>query len=182
MKRFIRICQQWLDRLCDWLNNLCDKLCGQAAAHMERKEIEQHSFREYALEDQLNNVRLDNKYLQLQLTKTRADLYELQRKPQGLRDVVFKILLLPNEELRESSPFSVRRPESGPSWGTVTGFCCLGGCDMDVYPFPSERDALLFAALLKAVGYQPPHNAACPECYQKYMSEQLQGGIDTYVQ
>ena len=33
----------------------------------------------------------------------------------------------------------------------MTSFCCLGGCDMDVYPFPSERDALLFAALLAAV-------------------------------
>ena len=69
-----------------------------------------------------------------------------------------------------------------PGWEAVTSFCCLGGCDMDVYPFPSERDALLFAALLKAVGYQPPHNVACAECYQEYMSEQLEGGIDLYAE
>ena len=97
-----------------------------------------------------------------------------------MRDVVFKILLMPDEELGESTPFSVRQSESGPGWETVTGFCCLGGCDMDVYRFQSERDALLFAVLLKAVGYQPPHNIACAECYQEYMSEQLQGGIDSY--
>ena len=78
----------------------------------------------------------------------------------------FKILLMPDEELRESTSFSVRQSESGPGWETVTGFCCLGGCDMDVYRFQSERDALL----LKAVGYQPPHNIACAECYQEYMS------------
>ncbi len=88
-----------------------------------------------------------------------------------MRDVVFKILLMPDEELGESTPFSVRQSESGPGWETVTGFCCLGGCDMDVYRFQSERDALLFAVLLKAVGYQPPHNIACAECYQEYMSE-----------
>ena len=87
-----------------------------------------------------------------------------------MRDVVFKILLMPDEELGESTPFSVRQSESGPGWETVTGFCCLGGCDMDVYRFQSERDALLFAVLLKAVGYQPPHNIACAECYQEYMS------------
>lgn len=78
-----------------------------------------------------------------------------------------------NEELRKASRFSVRRSESSPGWETVTSFCCLGGCDMDVYSFPSERDALLFAELLKAVGYQPPHNVACAECYQEYMSEQF---------
>jgi hypothetical protein len=78
---------------------------------------------------------------------------------------------MPDEELGESTPFSVRQSESGPGWETVTGFCCLGGCDMDVYRFQSERDALLFAVLLKAVGYQPPHNIACAECYQEYMSE-----------
>lgn len=87
-----------------------------------------------------------------------------------------------NEELRKASRLSVRRSESGPGWEAVTSFCCLGGCDMDVYSFPSERDALLFAALLKAVGYQPPHNVACAECYQEYMSEQLEGGIDLYAE
>ena len=48
-----------------------------------------------------------------------------------------------NEELRKASRLSVRRSESVPGWEAVTSFCCLGGCDMDVYPFPSERDALL---------------------------------------
>ena len=93
-----------------------------------------------------------------------------------LRDTISAILLMPNEKLREISRFPVRK------WKTVTSFCCLGGCDMDVYSFPSERDALLFAALLKAVGYQPPHNVACAECYQEYMSEQLEGGIDLYAE
>lgn len=68
MKRFILICQQRL-------NHLYDKICDLIAAHMAKK---QHSYREFVLEDKLKKVRTDNKFLQLQLTKTRADLYEQQ--------------------------------------------------------------------------------------------------------
>lgn len=99
-----------------------------------------------------------------------------------LRDTISAIFLMPNEKLREISRFPVQKSESGEAWETVTGFCCLGGCDMDVYPFQSERDALLFAALLKEIGYQPPHNIACAECYQEFMSEQTEGGIDLYAE
>lgn len=175
MKRFILMCQQRL-------NHLYDKLCDRVAEYVERKEMEQHSFREFVLEDESRNVKLDNKYLQIQLTKTRADLYELQRRPQELRDVISGIFLMTNEKLREISRFPVRKSESGEGWETVTGFCCLGGCDMDVYSFQLERDALLFAALLKEIGYQPPHNIACAECYQEFMSEQTEGGIDLYAE
>ena len=97
-----------------------------------------------------------------------------------LRDKMSKVLQMTGAQLREISRFHVQEDESGAGWETVTGFCCLGGCDMDVYPFQSERDALLFSVLLNVVGYQPPHNIACAECYQEYISEQLQGGIDYY--
>lgn len=98
-----------------------------------------------------------------------------------LRDEMSKVLQMTDAQLREISRFRVQEDESGAGWETVTGFCCLGGCDMDVYSFQSERDALLFSVLLKAVGYQPPHNIACEECYQEYMSEQI-GGIDSYAE
>lgn len=171
MKQLFLTCRQWLDRL-------CDKICERIAAHMAK---EQHSYQEFVLEDKLKKVRTDKKFLQLQLTKTRADLYELQQWPQKLRDVISDALLMTEEQLKGVSGFSVRKSETGDGWETVTGFCCLGGCDMDVYPFQSERDALLFSVLLKAVGYQPPHNIACEKCYQEYMSEQI-GGIDSYAE
>ena len=98
-----------------------------------------------------------------------------------LRDEMSKVLQMTDAQLREISRFHVQEAETGDGWETVTGFCCLGGCDMDVYPFQSERDALLFSLLLKAVGYQPPHNIACEKCYQEYMSEQI-GGIDSYAE
>ena len=99
-----------------------------------------------------------------------------------LRDKIPKVLQMTDAQLREISRFRVQEDESGDSWETVTGFCCLGGCDMDVYPFQSERDALLFSVLLKAMGYQPPHNIACEKCYQEYMFEQTEGGIDIYAE
>jgi hypothetical protein len=99
-----------------------------------------------------------------------------------LKNTISRILLMTDEELQGVSRFPVWRSKSEPGWETVTGFCCLGGCDMDVYRFQTERDALLFAALLKMVGYQPPHNIACDECYQEYMSEQTEGGIDLYAE
>ena len=70
--------------------------------------------------------------------------------------------------LRREARFCVQRSETGTMWETVTTHCCLGGCDLDVYTFPTERDALLFAALLQAAGYRPPHNIACPACYAEY--------------
>lgn len=99
-----------------------------------------------------------------------------------LRDKISKVLQMTDAQLREISRFCVQEDGSGDGWETVTGFCCLGGCDMDVYPFQSERDALLFAALLKEIGYQPSHNIACAECYQEYMSEKTEGGIDLYAE
>lgn len=153
-----------------WLDHLCDKICERLAIHMAKK---QHSYQEFVLKNQLNKVRTNNKFLQLQLTKTRADLYELQQRPQKLRDVISEILLLTEEQLRTVSGFSVQKSKTGDNWETVTGFCCLGGCDMDVYPFQSERDALLFSVLLKEIGYQPPHNMACSSCYNEYMKDNL---------
>lgn len=90
-----------------------------------------------------------------------------------LRDEMSKVLQMTDAQLREISRFRVQEDESGAGWETVTGFCCLGGCDMDVYSFQSERDALLFSVLLKAVGYQSPHNIACPICYEEHMKDSL---------
>jgi len=90
-----------------------------------------------------------------------------------MRDKIYQVLCMPVEQLRKASRFSVQRTEDGAGWETVTGFCCLGGCDMDVYSFQSERDALLFSVLLKAVGYQPPHNIACADCYSEFLNDRL---------
>ncbi len=75
----------------------------------------------------------------------------------------------PLERLRSAARFPVR--ETGSSWIVAAGHCCLCGCDLDIHTFQSERDALLFACLLNAVGYEPPHNIACSPCHAEYMKD-----------
>ena len=129
----------------------------------------------FCLQRKLEEKQRDNRYLQFQLAQTRAEKYELERKPFDLRDAIAGILNKPEEQLRGSARFPVWKAESGTDWEVVTGHCCLGGCDMDVCSFQSERDALLFSCLLDAVGYHAPHNIACPACYAEYMKD-LTGG------
>ena len=81
------------------------------------------------------------------------------------------VLMKTDAQLRREARFCVQRSEDGMSWETVTEHRCLGGCDMGVYTFSTERDALLFAALLQAAGYRPPHNIACSACYAEYQKD-----------
>ncbi len=108
-------------------------------------------------------------YLQFQLAKVRADNYELERKPFELRETIAAIFNEPVERLRSAARFPVR--ETGSGWIVAAGHCCLCGCDLDIHAFQSERDALLFACLLNAVGYEPPHNIACSPCHAEYMKD-----------
>lgn len=125
----------------------------------------------FQLRQALEKNRRDVNYLKYQLTKTRADKFELEQKPTELRDIFAAILNEPDEQLRRAVRFHVRKVESGPGWEVVTDHCCLGGCDMNVRFFQSERDALLFARLLKAAGYQSPHNIACPACHKEHTKD-----------
>ncbi len=161
------------------MNHLLDIFFCDWADGLENPQL---SYQEYVFQNDMDSLRRDKKYLQMQLTKTRADLYELQQRPQELRDDIYHTLCMSDAQLREISRFPVQKSETGAGWETVTGFCCLGGCDMDVYPLQSERDALLFSVLLKLIGYQAPHNLACPACYAEYMSEKTEGGIEPYVE
>lgn len=131
--------------------------------------LERSTVEVYRLRQELEKKHRDINYLKFQLTKTRADKFELEQKPSELRDIIAAILNEPVEELRIAVRFPVREADSG--WEAVTDHCCLGGCDLNVYDFPSERDALLFARLLDVVGYRSPHNIACPACYEEHMKD-----------
>ncbi len=123
------------------------------------------------LREKLEEKQRDVNYLKFQLTQTRADKFELEQRPTELREVFAAILNEPLGQLRSAARFHVREADPGPGWEVVTDHCCLSGCDMNVRAFQSERDALLFARLLRAVGYQPPHNIACQTCYEEHMKD-----------
>lgn len=123
------------------------------------------------LRQELERKQRDIHYLEFQLAKTRADKFELEQRPVELRDTIAGILKESDEQLRSTARFQVRKAETASGWEVVTDHCCLGGCDLNIYAFPSERGALLFARLLDAVGCRPPHNIACPDCYAEYMKD-----------
>lgn len=125
----------------------------------------------YDLLEMLEKKQRDIRYLEFQLAKTRADQFELEQKPMELRDTIAGILKESDEQLRSTARFQVWRAETDSGWEVVTDHCCLGGCDLNSYTFSSERDALLFAQLLDMVGYHPPHNIACPACYEEHMKD-----------
>lgn len=111
--------------------------------------------------------------LKLQLAQAWADLPKLRQRASELPARFDAVLKKSDAQLRAELRFCVQISEDGASWEAVTEHCCLGGCDMDIYTFRSEREALLFAALLQADGYQPPHNIACPACYAEYRKDRI---------
>lgn len=123
------------------------------------------------LRERLEQKQQDLNYLKFQLAKARAEKLESEPQPAVLRDTIASVLNEPVEQLRSAARFQVQKAEAGPEWEVVTDHCCLGGCDLNVCTFPTERDALLFARLLDAAGYQPPHNVACPACYEEHMKD-----------
>lgn len=129
------------------------------------------SYRESLLRKKLEGKERDVKYLQFQLAKARADISELRQLRTSAAEVFAEVLSRNDEQLRKFPAHIVRETAEKTAWEVVTAHCCLGGCDLDAYTFPTERDARLYSALLKAVGYHTPNNRACPACYAEYMKD-----------
>lgn len=108
---------------------------------------------------------------QAQLIEARAEITALRRQKDDLRPSLARVLKKTDEELRASIRCAVQPAEDTREWEAVTEQCCLGGCDMGIYAFSTEREALLFSALLEAAGYRPDHNTACSSCYDEYIKD-----------
>lgn len=143
----------------EWKQSLGAVLCGFG----RRPDRGEDAFAQ-KLEERAQEIR----YLRLQLAQARADIPKPRPRESELPSMLGSVLEKTDAQLRQEVRFHVQRSEDGMSWETVTEHCCLGGCDLGVYTFSNERDALLFAALLQAAGYRPPHNIACPACYAEY--------------
>ena len=106
----------------------------------------------------------------------------LSRRLNNLSNAVWNIFCASDgtlESFLKDGAFSVRKEygeDDQPTgrWEVVTARCYLGGCDMDVVPFATQREASLFAAVLTSTGYRPSENRACSECYSEYM-EAMEG-------
>lgn len=154
-----------------WENRLREKyanFCRRIARNWNKDHA---TYREFVLAAQLQQAKDDVKFLRGELEKVRKSDTGFQRKLQGLREVFAEVLEKSDDQLRQDTRFDVQESGDGPGWEVVTAHCCLGGCDMDIYPFAQERDALIFAGLLTATDYKPTHNTACPTCYAEYMKD-----------
>lgn len=156
----------------DLLNQFFAWLYKISSAYMGRegKSIE-------ALKDELSHTKaiVDNR--QALLDKVQADNKLLKEEKRKLEDtirynpnILAKLLNKSDEELQEGLAFNVYQSE-GSEWEVTTAYCSLGGCDMDVYSFQTQREALLFAAFMTAMGLKPKTGTACPTCYAEYIKD-----------
>lgn len=154
-----------MDQFFAWLYNISSTHMGH-----EGKSIE-------TLKDELSHAKaiVDNR--QALLDKAQADNKLLKEEKRKLEDtiqynpdILAKLLNKSDEELCEGLIFNVYQSE-GVGWKVPTAYCSLGGCDMDIYSFPTQRDALLFAAFMTALGLKPQTGTACPTCYAEYIKD-----------
>lgn len=129
------------------------------------------SYDAWLLRKKLEEAERNIEFLQIEQSKTRADNHALRQKFSNLKESFADVLKTADALFRKKCRFDVRETEDGKAWEVVTGYCCLGGCDTDIYTFQTEHDALLFAALLAAIDYKAPHNTACSSCYADYMRD-----------
>lgn len=111
----------------------------------------------------------DIRFLRFQLTKLRAEKTELLHQADGLRDKFSALLNMTEGQLQDSAcRYDIWEAGREPGWFVATDHCVFCGCGLEIVPFHSKRDALLYAALLQTVGYRPKHNLSCPACYAEY--------------
>lgn len=101
------------------------------------------------------------------------DRAELMKRHGELKTALAEIFKMPDHALQGLASYPVQPTKDALAWETVTAQCCLGGCDMDIYTFLTEREALMFSALLNVIGYRSPHNIACHACYEEYIRERI---------
>ncbi len=150
------------------LEALRDQICSRLVMDW-RKDYP--SYQEFVLQDQLRRSEGNITFLQEELKKARERIYDLERMTRECSGRLASILAKSDTQLRAGLHFDVWKAEAGEQWEVVTEHCCLGGCDMGIYEFAAERDALLFAALLDTVGFKPAHNTACSTCYAEYIKD-----------
>lgn len=150
------------------LEGLRDQICSQLVSDWRK---DHPSYQEFVLQDQLCRSQENVTFLQGELKKMRERIYDLERMTRECDGRLASVLAKSDAQLQEGLHFDVRKAETGEQWEVVTAHCCLGGCDMGIYEFATERDALLFAALLDMAGFKPSHNTACSTCYAEYIKD-----------
>ena len=120
-------------------------------------------------EDVEGNLEQDAKYLRFQLIKLRAENTDLRNQANGLCVSGSELFHMTRGQLRQlACRYEIRETDGEPGWLVVVNHCVFCGCGLETVAFSTERDALLYAALLQTAGYQPKRNLSCPSCYEEH--------------
>ncbi len=112
----------------------------------------------------------DIKYLRWQLIKLRAENTRLESRGNEICAELMPLFHMPVEELRQTAcRYQVMPLDGGAGWAVVMEHCVFCGCELETAPFRTERDALLYAALLQTAECRPKNNLSCTRCYSEYL-------------
>ena len=143
--------------------------CRRLSRFMTRHFIDRKS--EWADAEELGeNAGQDARFLRLQLTKARAENTDLKNRAKDFGERFAALFHMPDDGLREiARSYEIRRKSVGPSCEVVLEHCVFCGCAVKTEAFQSERDALLYTALLQTAGFRPRNNLSCSQCYSEYL-------------
>ena len=117
-----------------------------------------------------DSLEQDVRFLRFQLTKTRSELTELSQRPDSFPQRFAALFHMPEEDLRKAAcRYEVYPSDDGGGWTVVVEHCVFCGCAVKTEAFQSERDALLYTALLQTAGFCPRNNLSCLQCYSEYL-------------
>ena len=104
------------------------------------------------------------------MTQVRAELTELNQRPDSFPQRFAALFHMPEENLRKAAcRYEVYPSDDGGGWTVVVEHCVFCGCAVKTETFQSERDALLYTALLQTAGFRPRNNLSCSQCYGEYL-------------
>ena len=117
-----------------------------------------------------DSLKQDVRFLRFQLTKTRSELTELSQRPDSFPQRFAALFHMPEEDLRKAAcRYEVYPSDDGGGWTVVVEHCVFCGCAVKTEAFQSERDALLYTALLQTAGFRLRNNLSCSQCYSEYL-------------
>ena len=149
----------------DWLRSFLSALSRRRSKDSLRTTLLQ--IRADELEGKEN---ADIKYLRWQLTKLRAENTDLRNRGNEVCASAAPLFHMPVEELRQTAcRYQVVPLDGGSRWAVVREHCVFCGCALETVPFRTERDALLYAALLQTAGHRLKNNLSCTRCYSEYL-------------
>ena len=95
---------------------------------------------------------------------------ELSQRPDSFPQRFAALFHMPEEDLRKAAcRYEVYPSDDGGGWTVVVEHCVFCGCAVKTEAFQSERDALLYTALLQTAGFRPRNNLSCSQCYSEYL-------------